>query len=112
LDAYARRLVVTGIAVNTRRTYSTGAKRYLQFCQQFQMDPLAVSEDAVLRFIAFLASQNLLVRKIKVYLASVRSWYINVGLPVPLLFTTRVKLALKSLERDDPVRPNCNSFKS
>jgi site-specific recombinase XerD len=89
--------------MNTQKTYASGIKKYLKFCRFFALDPCHAEEDNILRFIAFLASENLLVRTVKVYLAAVRSWFIMSGLPVPCLFTVRVKLALRALEREHPL---------
>lgn len=55
-----------------------------------------------MRFIAFLYHASLSLGTIKVYLAGVRSWYLTTGLPIPVIYTPRVKLALRSILRDNP----------
>ena len=68
----------------------------------YNIDPLDLSELTLLRFIAHLSASGLVSGTIKVYISGVRSWFVLTGLPIPTLFTPRVKLALKSIERDSP----------
>ena len=53
----------------------------------------------MLRFIAHLSLLNLSVSTSRVYLASLRAWFIALGYSEPSLYTPRVKLALKAMER-------------
>lgn len=102
LDARVRSMVAHGFAPNSRSSYSSGFKKYLKFCGLYRLDPLGVSEINLLRFVAYLADCNLVVRTIRVYLSSIKSWFLTNGYPSPELFTPRVKLALRSVERDNP----------
>lgn len=61
-----------------------------------------MSQQVVLWFITYLANQRLLARTIKVYLAGVRAWFITSGLQPPLIYSDAAKLALKSLDRNQP----------
>lgn len=61
-----------------------------------------MSDVNLLRFIAYLSHQQLLPRTIRVYLAGVRSWFVRSGSEIPDIFTPRVKLALRSLDREAP----------
>ena len=109
LDDKVHRLLASGYAFRSRRSYATGFNRYMKFTQIYGIDPLDLSEVNLLRFIAHLFASGLLVGTIKVYISGVRSWFVTSGLPIPTLYTPRVKLALKSIERDCPppsrVRP-------
>ena len=95
-------MVAHGFAPNSRSSYSSGIKRYLKFCSLYRLEPLDVSEINLLRFVAYLADCKLVVRTIRVYLSSIKSWLLTNGYPGVELFTPRVKLALKSVERDNP----------
>jgi len=101
LDARVRAIVSSGYAVNSRRSYSSGLNRYMKFCALYDLDPLDISEAKLLRFIAYISALGLRVSSIKVYLAGVRSWTVTAGFAIPVLYTPRVKLALRSLERDE-----------
>ena len=92
----------TGLAFNSRRSYSTAVTRYIRFCQIYAIYPLFFDEHNALRFIAYLDSLTLLVRTIKVYLSGVRAWLISQGQSPPFIYTVRVKWALRSLERSHP----------
>ena len=95
-------MVRAGYSHNSTRSYSAGFKRYIKFCNVYLLDPLHVSEVTVLRFVAYMASHQLMPATIRVYLAAVRSWFVTSGLPIPEFYTPRVKLAIKSIERDTP----------
>lgn len=102
LDDHARRLISSAHASNSRRSYATAVDRYLKFCNQFQLSPHQLDQQTILRFIAYLAQQQLMARTIKVYLAGIRAWLIVQGAPAPQIYTEAVKLALKSLDRRQP----------
>ena len=99
----------TGLARNSRRSYSTSVHKYLSFCTHFNLYPYNLTEQNVLRFITFLSNQRLLARTIKVYLAGLRAWFITSGMQPPFIYTEAVKLALKAIDRPQPeaqqVRP-------
>lgn len=102
LDERVQGLLTSGYAPNSRRSYSTGYNRYIRFCSIYSIDPLDLCEVNLLRFIAHLAASGLVLATIKVYISGVRSWFVLTGLPIPLLYTPRVKLALRSIDRDSP----------
>lgn len=102
LDQRVASIVNRGFAFNSRRSYSSGLNRYISFTHLYSLDPLDLSELNLLRFIAHLSAVGLSARTIRVYISGVRSWFVTQGLQIPPLFTPRVKLALKSIERDNP----------
>ena len=67
-------LVGSGLAYNSRRSYSAALNRYLAFTKIYLIDPWEFHELTILRFIAHLAAANLSVSSIRVYLAGVRAW--------------------------------------
>jgi len=95
-------MVKAGYAFNSQKAYSSGMVRYFKFCSVYSLDPLELSEVNLLRFIAYMSHQGLLARTIRVYLAGLRSWLVRTGYSHIQVYTPRVKLALKSIERDNP----------
>ena len=86
---------------NTKRTYSSAQKRYLNFCEHYHRVPMPASEDTLLLYVSFLFEEGLTGTSIRVYLSAVRSLHVFAGhtYPTELL---RVKLALKGAIRETP----------
>ena len=110
MDLRATQLIVGGLASNSRRSYYLAATRYLNFCDLYSLDPFNISESTVLRFISYLSSSFIAPSTIKVYLSGVRAWVITNGGPPPLIYSQRVRWALKCLERVAPPPVRVNPF--
>ena len=93
----ARDLVTSGIRPGTRLTYNSAQKRYLQFCDNYNLCPIPATNDTILLYITHLHSSKLAPASISVYLAAVRSAHVMAGFPEPYIRTPQVKLALKSI---------------
>lgn len=79
--------------------------RYIKFCHQFKFTPVPINEEVVQSYIAFLDMSNISVRSIRVYLASIRALHVDQGFPDPDIYTPKVKLMLRALDRyAKPVR--------
>ena len=65
------------------RAYSSAQKRYLAFCDTYNLPPLPVSEQLVCLFSAFLAHQGLRAQTISTYLSGVRHLQVSAGLKAP-----------------------------
>jgi hypothetical protein len=103
LDRQAQQLVIQGIRLNTRRTYSSAQKCFIQFCNQQNLPVIPTTEQVLLWFIAFLNSKRIAASSMHVYLAAVRSMHVMAGCPPPPSSAPRVKLALKAvLESNAP----------
>ena len=72
-----------GIASSTASSYLTGWRSYINFCGQFQLQPLPLSEQTLCRFVAFLAQRSLSFQTVSVYLSACRFYHISAGLPDP-----------------------------
>lgn len=96
-------MVTEGLAANSRRTYSRGVDKYIEFCTFYRLNPLILSEWNTLRFITHLVDVGMAPSTIKVYMAGLRAWLINQGAQDVSLYTQKVKWALKSAERRAPV---------
>ena len=92
-------LVRGGITANSRAAYSTAVKRYSAFCRIYSLPPLPVSQVNALRFVAHCTNSGLAVSSIRVYLAGLRSWSIDLGLPPPDLYTPHLTQAIRGLDR-------------
>ncbi len=74
-----QRLFSAGLAPATRRNYGTRERRYLAFCQQFNVTtPFPVTEHVLAAFVAFLFGQKLAAGSVKNYLAAV--WHAQIAL--------------------------------
>lgn len=67
----------------TKRTYRAGQKRYMEFCKQFKLNPIPVSESNLCYFVAFLGEKGLMASSINGYLSAIRQWQISEGHPEP-----------------------------
>ncbi|XP_070550465.1 integrase/recombinase xerD homolog [Ptychodera flava] len=96
----ACKLVGSAYSANTDRTYGSGQKIYLQFCDTVDALPIPASENVLLMFIAYLQEERKLkYSSIVTYLYSVRALQIQEGLPDPLQDRPRIHLALRSVNR-------------
>lgn len=102
LDQHASTLISKGLAFNSRRSYSSATRKYLNFCAHYCLDPCELNEHTLLRFITYLSLQHLSIRTIRVYLSGLRAWIISSGHPPPVIYTPRVKWALRALQRHQP----------
>jgi site-specific recombinase XerC len=102
IDHHVAHLIANGVSHNTKKTYTTGVRRYLKFCMQMGLDPFHPSESTWLRFIGLMSVQGLLVRTITTYLSGVRTWLVSIGLPEPGVYTPRVSLMIKGMNRTHP----------
>ena len=85
-----------GLAASTQRAYNSAKKRYLQFCKQGSLTPLAVFEHQLCQYVSFLSNQGLAHRTIKAYLSAVRHLQITNKYPDPVM---------NSMPRLEQVRP-------
>lgn len=99
MDHSVHSLVYNGITANSRATYSTAVNRYKKFCQLYLLSPFPITSVNCIRFVAHLAKSGLVSSTIKVYLSGLRSWSIDLGLPLPEIYTPSLSQALKTLDR-------------
>ena len=84
-------------------TYSSAQKRYLAFCQCYQIPPLPISEASVCLFAAFLAHQGLKSQSISTYLSGLRHLQVSAGFPPPERSEwPRLQYVLKGIARSQP----------
>ena len=93
VDDRVAALVYSGLAVNSRKSYSAALKKYIEFCRLYSLSPLNFDEVTVLRTVAHLAARSLALSTIRVYLSGIRAWFISMG----RLFLIYILLALSGL---------------
>ena len=71
-----------GLAENTHKVYSSGQRRFLNFCA---MAGLVAVPEVLCKFVAQLAEEGLKHRTIKCYMAGIRHLHIAEGLGDPFL---------------------------
>ena len=85
------------LRLNTRRTYNSGQKRYLDFCNIYQLVPMPATEDVLLLYVSYLYRQGLSYNTIQVYLYSIRSLHIFHGYNNPLQHCLRLNQIVKAV---------------
>ena len=88
-----------GLAASTQKSYSSGQKQYLSFCNKFNLLAIPPSEHTLLLFISQLGVDGLSLATIKSYLSSVRNLLINAGITAPIIYTPRVELVIRGIKR-------------
>ena len=91
------------LATNTRATYNSGTKAFINFCLHYRQftthhSILPASEDTLLLFATYL-SQRVTPSTIKVYLCAVRNLHIESGLPNPMDQLYRLPHLLRGIKR-------------
>ena len=100
MDRSVRWLINWRVADSTLRSYTSGKKRYLEFCSHCHCRPLPVSEMRLLHFVAHLASASLSYQTVRLYLSAVRHLQIMSDLPDPCIAAyPRLNYALRGLRR-------------
>ena len=89
-----------GLTRSTLKTYSSAQRRYLDFCLQYHLSPLPVSERVACLFAAFLARQGLKPQSIAGYLAAIRHLQVTAGLEPTLRESwLRLQYVLRGIKR-------------
>jgi site-specific recombinase XerC len=92
LDKCVDKFFAKGLADSTQRTYRSGQKRFLDFCEAGGFKAVPASETILCRFVGFLAESGLKSRTIKVYLSAIRFLHIAEGVGDPFLLGTEAAL--------------------
>ncbi len=87
LDSLVRSFFIKGLAQSTHKVYSSGQRRFLNFCTSAGLQAVPAGEDVLCKFAAKMASEGLRHRTIKSYMAGIRHLHIEEGLDDPFLPT-------------------------
>jgi len=102
----ARKLLHNSLAKSNRNTYATGQWRYGKFCKMVGVKPISISESTLTLFVTHLATSNISLRTIKVYLAAVRHIRVCKGLHKHFnqQITPRLHLILRGIQKQLSIR--------
>ena len=73
-----------GLAKSTVKSYQSGITMYKSFCMRLRRPSLLVSEDTSSVFVASLAKEGVSHTSLKVYLAAIRHYQIQMGREIPV----------------------------
>ena len=99
MEAALCRFYSNGLASSTRKSYSSGQKRYLSFCNKFRLTPIPPSEHTILLFISQLGLDGLSLSTIKGYMSAIRNLLIDMGYESFRLYTPKVELVIRGIKR-------------
>lgn len=106
LDPVVQRLLQAGLAPSTQRAYTAGKRKYLSFCQKIDTDPLPVTEQKLLLFVAFAVKEGLKQQTIRSYLSAVRHLQVSCGGGDPRANDMpQLALALRGAKREQAGAP-------
>ena len=100
LEQDLNQYLMASLSLNSKRTYSSGKKCFLQFCGHLKLNPaqaLPASESTIIYFAVYLA-KTLKVGTIKTYLAGVRNMHILNGYDLPLRAFIRLQYVLRGIK--------------
>jgi len=96
--ALASTYAAAAIAPTTRRAYSAGERRYVQFCNLCHWSPLPASDAMLSNFAAHLAN-SVSPGTIQVYISAVRNWHLESGFPDPCADALLLRRVLRGIAR-------------
>ena len=116
MDTTVQELFSAGIAPSTQKTYRSGSKRFIQFCEQYGIsEPFPVNEQVLVYFVASLYRGGLSGGTVKSYLAAVRHAQIALGLGDPhSAEMPQLEYVSKGVKKDDGSQgcPNTGAYYS
>ena len=83
LDSAVQRFFNAGLTASSHKTYQAAERRYMNFCINFALQPLPMSEVTLCYFVACLGQQGLSDSSIRTYLSGIRQLHISNHLPDP-----------------------------
>ena len=97
LEKIVYHLISSSRRPNTRRTYSSAQRKFMDFCNEYNFSYLPCSQQTLLYYIAFLYSKCFKLSYIKVYLSVIRSMHVESGFDNSLDDCIRLDLALRTI---------------
>ena len=85
IDQAVCRYFVAALSSSTHKTYKAAERRYLQFCNNFSLTPLPVSENILCYFVACMGQEGLAGSSIRTYLSGIRQLQVAAGFQDPHL---------------------------
>lgn len=104
----AMTLVQSSLSQSSYATYSTGLKRFLEFCSREGTDPLTAGTGTVVRYIAYLGQQGTVAAgSLQPYLSAINRWRQDLGAPAVAMgpLVTAARKGLARLQQDTEPQP-------
>ena len=104
----AMTLVQSSLSQSSYATYSTGLKRFLEFCSREGTDPLTAGTGTVVRYIAYLGQQrSVAAGSLQPYLSAINRWRQDLGAPAVAMgpLVTAARKGLARLQQDTEPQP-------
>ena len=106
LEGLVQSYFACGLAKRTQTSYVSGQKRYLAFCEAYNLTPLPLSESNLCLFSAFLAHQGLQAQTVSSYLSALRHLQVSAGFSAPNRSDwPRLQYTLKGIQRSQAPIP-------
>ena len=93
--------MAASLAINSKKTYSSCEKRYIDFCQRLNIAPRSIlpADENWLTFFSTYMARYVKTETIKVYLAAIRYMHIINGCNLDLQSFLRLQYVLKGIKR-------------
>ena len=105
LDQIVHSLYQLGLAQSTQRTYAAGKNCYLDFCNNYGLTPLPVTEKQLCYFVAHLKQGKLRHQTVKSYLLAIRHMQISHGLGDPRIgMMPQLELVVNQAVKNRPIQ--------
>ena len=101
LNADAQHYLSLSIAASTKQTYSSGERRFFEFCALYyshMTNPLPTNKETLIHYVSYLA-KTIKHSSIKGYLAAVRHLHICSGYELDLKKFLRLRLICRGIKR-------------
>jgi len=97
----AQKFLQDGLTKPTKSTYRASWRRYSRFCREVGRRAIPASEGTLILFVTHLATHNISLLTIKVYLSAVRHIHLCIGLHDQFnqQLTPRLNLILRGIKR-------------
>ena len=100
LKVLVSKYFASGLACSTQNTYSSAKKKYLMFCQQYELTPIPMSEYVSCLFVDYLTKLGMSPSLISTYLAAMHHLQVETGHPLPQRMDwLRLQYTLKGIKR-------------
>jgi len=83
LDQVVFHYFISTLSSSTHKTYKAAEKRYLQFCSNFLVSPLPVTENILYYFVACMGQEGLACFTIQTYLSGIHQLQVAAGFQDP-----------------------------
>ena len=99
LERQCHEFLLNGLAPNTRCTYASAQRQFIEFCLQMGLAAPCPADEKTLCLFTTLLANSIRHQSIKVYLSAVRALHIEHGFPDPLVNCQRLQQVIRGIKR-------------